>query len=164
MSDVIRHSGVPRGSVYHHFPGGKAELAARAIRDGGDEMVDRLRRMHEQLGSVARGVEAFCNYYIESLEITGFVAGCPIATVALEGPELDPEVRAQTGSAFATLVDVLAEALTTDGMDPVRADRLASVIVAAIEGGIMLSKATGDLSHLSSARDWLVSSIREELS
>ncbi len=163
MSDVIRHSGVPRGSLYHHFPGGKADLAATAIRDGGTAMVDRLRRMHERSGSVARGIEAFCDYYRDSLEASGFVAGCPIATVALEGPNLDAEVRAQAGSAFTSLVGFLAGALAADGMEPARADRFASVIVGAIEGGILLAKATGDLTHLAAARDWLVESIEKEL-
>lgn len=163
LSDVIRESGVPRGSLYHHFPGGKAELAASAIHHGGADMVARLRRLHERTGSVARSIEAFCDHYRESLEATGFVAGCPIATVALEGPSLDPTVRAQTGSEFGGLIGLLADALVDDGVAPTRATHLASVIVATIEGGMLLSKATGDTSHLTAARDWLVASIEAEL-
>lgn len=163
MGDVIRRSGVPRGSVYHHFPGGKADLAASAIREGGASMADRLRMMHERSGSVAKATEQFCDYYRDSLEATDFVAGCPIATVALEGPSLEPRVREQAGSAFASLVCVVSEALVADGVRPPRADHLASVIVSSIEGGIMLSKATGDVTHLTNARDWLIESIEREL-
>ena len=89
--------------------------------------------------------------------------GCPIATVALEGPSLDAEVRVQTGSAFASLVGFLAEVLVAEGVDSARADGFASAIVSTIEGGIMLSKATGDLTHLRAARDWLIESIETEL-
>src|SRR4051812_49001651 len=34
--DVIGHSGAPRGSIYHHFPGGKSELAAETVRYAGE--------------------------------------------------------------------------------------------------------------------------------
>ena len=163
LSGVIERSGVPRGSVYHHFPGGKADLAASAIRYGGSAMVDRLREMHARSGSVARGIEQFCDYYRDSLEATGFVAGCPIATVALEGPSLEPQVREEAGSALASLVAFLAEALAADGVTPRRATRFAPVIVSAIEGAIMLAKATGELTHLSITRDWLIESIEKEL-
>src|SRR5918995_78876 len=39
FSDVLEHSGAPRGSIYHHFPGGKTELAAEAVRWAGDVIV-----------------------------------------------------------------------------------------------------------------------------
>jgi hypothetical protein len=29
--DVIEHSGAPRGSIYHHFPGGEEQLAADTV-------------------------------------------------------------------------------------------------------------------------------------
>ena len=32
LSDVLEHSGAPRGSIYHHFPGGKAQLVEEATR------------------------------------------------------------------------------------------------------------------------------------
>ena len=33
---VLAHSGAPRGSVYHHFPGGRNELILGALRQAGD--------------------------------------------------------------------------------------------------------------------------------
>src|SRR6059036_1384349 len=36
FADVLEHSGAPRGSVYHHFPGGKLQLAEEATRHAGD--------------------------------------------------------------------------------------------------------------------------------
>src|SRR6185295_9766806 len=42
--DVIAHSGAPRGSIYHHFPGGKSQLAAETVRYAGDVVAARLER------------------------------------------------------------------------------------------------------------------------
>ena len=38
LRDVIAHSSTPRGSIYHHFAGGKAELAREAVRHAAEEM------------------------------------------------------------------------------------------------------------------------------
>ena len=43
FNDIIEHSGAPRGSIYHHFPGGKAELAVEAVRSTGE----RVRRVRQ---------------------------------------------------------------------------------------------------------------------
>ena len=40
--DVVEHSGAPRGSIYHHFPGGKAELAEEAVRMASDVVAGRI--------------------------------------------------------------------------------------------------------------------------
>src|SRR3954462_7228563 len=53
FSQVIEHSGAPRGSIYHHFPGGKAQLVEEATRYGGDVVVKLLTEAIEQHDPVA---------------------------------------------------------------------------------------------------------------
>src|SRR3712207_8589123 len=36
FADVLEHSGAPRGSIYHHFGGGKTQLAEEATRWAGE--------------------------------------------------------------------------------------------------------------------------------
>ena len=36
LDDVLEHSGAPRGSIYHHFPGGKVQLGVEAVRYAGE--------------------------------------------------------------------------------------------------------------------------------
>src|SRR3954451_5400521 len=44
FGDVIEHSGAPRGSIYHHFPGGKAQLVEAAVRYAGDYVGASIER------------------------------------------------------------------------------------------------------------------------
>src|SRR4051794_22611266 len=39
FTDVVEHSGAPRGSIYHHFRGGKMQLAEEATRWAGEFIV-----------------------------------------------------------------------------------------------------------------------------
>ena len=36
IDDVLAHSGAPRGSVYHHFPGGREQLLREATDFAGE--------------------------------------------------------------------------------------------------------------------------------
>jgi TetR/AcrR family transcriptional regulator, lmrAB and yxaGH operons repressor len=44
FSEVLDRTGAPRGSIYHHFPGGKDELVSEAIRHVGRIGLEQLRR------------------------------------------------------------------------------------------------------------------------
>src|SRR3954452_1335068 len=39
FSDALTHSGAPRGSIYHHFQGGKTQLAEETTRWAGEFIV-----------------------------------------------------------------------------------------------------------------------------
>src|SRR6267142_1316099 len=43
FSDVLADSGAPRGSIYHHFPEGKEQLAVDAIRWTSERVLAHLR-------------------------------------------------------------------------------------------------------------------------
>ena len=59
FSEVLAVTGASRGSIYHHFPGGKAELIEAVLEDYGGRTDDALQALHGQpLMSVVRGALA----------------------------------------------------------------------------------------------------------
>ena len=93
FSEVLAVTGASRGSIYHHFPGGKAELIEAVLDDYGSDTDDALQALHGQpLMAVVRGALAL---WRERLEGDGCEAGCPVAavSVAADSPRLESECR-----------------------------------------------------------------------
>src|SRR5439155_25563938 len=63
FSQVIEHSGAPRGSIYHHFPGGKAQLVEEATRYAGDAVVNLLDDAVTQADDPAAAVDAIVAFW-----------------------------------------------------------------------------------------------------
>src|SRR3954462_5636802 len=79
--DVIEHSGAPRGSIYHHFPGGKAELATETVRYAGAAIAAEIERLARD-GDAVAVLRAFVGWWRHLLERSDFRAGCPVVAVA----------------------------------------------------------------------------------
>jgi TetR/AcrR family transcriptional repressor of lmrAB and yxaGH operons len=137
FSRVLDHSGAPRGSIGHHFPGGKTELLHAATATSRKEISARLLAAREAGADAAGLVRAICDYFGEGLARTGFRAGCPIAAVAQEAFG-EPTLRHAADDAIRDWVEILADALEVEGRAP--AQELATLAVTAIEGAIMLSR------------------------
>src|SRR5271156_6908819 len=79
FSEVLEASGAPRGSLYHHFPGGKAELILAALGFAGDQA---LKLLEAQQGKPATDIaRAFVGMWRTVLEKSKFGAGCTVAAV-----------------------------------------------------------------------------------
>jgi TetR/AcrR family transcriptional repressor of lmrAB and yxaGH operons len=163
LSEILRDSGVPKGSLYHHFPAGKAQLAAASLRLTGGRVVARLEQFADRAGSVADGIRAFCDMYIAELRASDYRRGCPLATVAVESAGLDDGVHAEVGVAMAAMVDLLTARITAEA--PASADPrgLATEVVAAVEGALLLAKATRSTGPVETVRDRLTARVTEEL-
>jgi TetR/AcrR family transcriptional regulator, lmrAB and yxaGH operons repressor len=136
LSDIVAHSQAPRGSLYHYFPNGKAQLAAEATARAGtllDALIVKWMERYGPAATVARIIEMFRKQLLE----TDFASGCPVAAGALEGGEA-PGASAAAGSVFASWETTLAAALREHGD---RAESLASLIVCSVEGAIIVAKA-----------------------
>src|SRR5688500_14882013 len=129
FSDVLAHSGAPRGSIYHHFPGGKAQLAEEATRYAGEFIAAGLARSLESDDPVA-AIRAFAATWRELLQRSDFGAGCPIMSATLEG-DRSPAARDAAGVAFDRCVSLLGDALARNGVEPARARSLGTLAVAA---------------------------------
>src|SRR5512139_1523687 len=145
--DVITHSGAPRGSIYHHFPGGKVQLAQEAVRYAGDFLAAGVR-ISMQDNDPTTAVQAFVGWWRQVLEKSDFQAGCPIVAVTVESHAENPELAAAAAAAFQHWQDVLAIALGDAGVDEARSARLATLIVAAVEGATILCRARRDTRAL----------------
>jgi AcrR family transcriptional regulator len=139
FSDVLAHSGAPRGSIYHHFPGGKAQLAEEATRYAGEVIAAGLAAALAEKDPAA-AVRSFAGLYRELLRRSDFAAGCPVVSATLEG-DRSAGARDAAGSAFERWEELLADAFAARGVPPERALSLATLAIAAIEGGIVLARA-----------------------
>ncbi|MGI5227347.1 TetR/AcrR family transcriptional regulator [Actinoallomurus sp. CA-142502] len=139
FSDVIAHSGAPRGSIYHHFPGGKEQLAEEAVRYAGDFVAAGVRAATRDDDPVA-AVRAFSGWWRRVLVDSDFRAGCPIVAVITESRLADA-----AAAAFRRWQDALAAGLVSAGATPERAARVATLVTASAEGATLLCRARRSL-------------------
>jgi TetR/AcrR family transcriptional repressor of lmrAB and yxaGH operons len=159
---VIAESGAPWGSQAHHFPGGKQQLAAEAVAIAGSAYERMLRAA---LGSShpADAVLAWADLAASQLEASGWVDGCPVATVTLEEAASSETLAAACAIALTGWRDALTEAITAHGAAAPEAASLATLVLAGIEGGLLLSRATRDPGPLRTVGSELATALRARL-
>src|SRR4051794_30805018 len=127
FSEVIARSGAPRGSIYHHFPGGKEELIEEATRWAGGFITSWQRNALDAGGAVG-AVDAAADLWKQLLQGSDFTGGCPIvaATVASDVVRAAKEAAAE---AFRSWQRPIADTLVAEGVGADRAEALATMFV-----------------------------------
>jgi AcrR family transcriptional regulator len=149
ISDVLEHSGAPRGSAYHYFPGGRTQLLCEAVDFAGEYVAAVIAGADDGL----QLVDTLIDQYRRQLVDTDFRAGCPIVAVSVEaGEQQDAErmapVVARAAAAFDRWNDLIAARLIADGIPRERASELAVLATTALEGAIVLARVRRDLMPL----------------
>jgi AcrR family transcriptional regulator len=143
--DVIEHSGAPRGSIYYHFPGGKAQLMTEAVRLIGQVGAEGPFDPDEDpVGTLWRVI----GRWIDLLRETDFAAGCPIVAVIADGFDGDDGLTEAVSDFFAMTHLAIEHGLVRRGVDDARAGRAASLLTSAIEGAVMLCRAHRSMTTL----------------
>ena len=158
FSDVIAHSGAPRGSIYHHFPGGKAQLAEEAVAWGAAAIAERLDVALAQERDAAGVLRAFLAPWREVLERSDFRAGCPLVAITVE-TDVPPALTSAVAEAFAGWRRLLAARLRRADVPAARAQRLATLILASIEGAVLLCRAQRSTAPLDAVAAELAAAI-----
>jgi AcrR family transcriptional regulator len=146
--EVVTHSGAPRGSIYHHFPGGKAQLGSDAVLFAGEFSNAFIAR---KLGAddVVAGLESFWRSWTRAVEASDFQEGCPIVAVAAESHPEAPELTAAAAEVFDQWRTTFAGAFRKAGLTSTRdAQELATLVIAALEGATVMSRAAHDTRPL----------------
>jgi len=153
LSDLLAATGLEKGGLYHHF-GSKEALALEAF----DHAVDRLRvRIRESLAPHREAVprlHAAIDNYVAFVERPPVAGGCPLLNTAVESDDTHPALRERAAAAMTELVDDTFGRILTRGVErgelaaDLDVEGTAALFVAAIEGGIMLSKLYGDNDYM----------------
>ena len=164
MRDVVRHTATPRGSIGHHFPDGKRQLIAEAVTFAGRQVSIPLEKAMNERGVIG-GLKAFVASWRRHLEATGFEAGCPVLAVAVdryvgESNDKDDETAQQhlldlADGVFTDWRQIMHAALLREGLSADRAMRLATLVVASIEGTVAMCRASRSADALDQVQEEL---------
>ncbi|MEP0904216.1 TetR/AcrR family transcriptional regulator [Leptolyngbya subtilissima ST-M1] len=155
MSDVMRVTGLQKGGIYNHFRS-KDELALEAF-------VFAVQRVQQLFVGALKGkrhavdrLMAILSVYERFLEDPPVQGGCPLLNTAVESDDAHPALRKQTQiamDAWRSLIERIVDKGVARGeLQPtVDAATVATILIATIEGGIMLSKLYDDPSYLEQA-------------
>lgn len=163
LSQIVEQSGAPKGSLYFHFPGGKEELARAALERAGQEMERKLAALVAAAPGPAAAIRAVTAGLADELEASRFHDGCPMATVALEAATQAPALRAVCSASYARWQALVEGYLASAGLPAARARALGNLVLAAIEGALLLSRAHADTTPLRAAGEELAALIEAQL-
>lgn len=153
--DVVEAAGTARGVIYHHFPGGKAELGASVVQVVGEQIAARV----EAVCAVERpqvAVTVLLDVVERTLVRGGSRPGCPIVAVALAADDDEGTLRGAAETFFARARAAVTGCLRRDGIGAAEAEAFAALAVSACEGAVVLSRARRGSEPLQQVRSALL--------
>ncbi|RDH75927.1 TetR/AcrR family transcriptional regulator [Mycolicibacterium moriokaense] len=159
IEDIQDAAAISTSQMYHYFAD-KNDLVAAVIDFQTDRVLavqhlglDRLETLHD--------FHRWRDIMVEMVRGAGCVGGCPIGTLANELSEIDPLARARLAHSFAQWENMIRDGMTViaargelpDGADT---DQLAIAMLAAVQGGLLLSQVRRDSAPLEAAVDTMI--------
>ena len=142
IKQILRGADAPFGSLYHHFPGGKDELAAETIKRAGAQYAELVAGKLLAGPDLPRNIrDAFASAG-QTLVDTDYADACPIETVALEVASTNEPLRLATAEVFESWLSGLSALLEANGVSKPAARPLAHVILSALEGAFVFARAS----------------------
>ncbi len=151
LNQILDEAGVKAGSLYHHFPQGKQELAAAVVDAAGADIERLLRRFLATGRPVADIVERWIDLLMAGLA-GDQRDGCPIEPIATESVNASPLVRAASARAFAGWCAAIEERLRSEDWAENEAKSVALAVISLIEGALILSRIAGEPAALHAAK------------
>ena len=148
MREIVTEADAPRGSLQHYFPGGKEEIVSDALLWAGDMTAQLVRRNLRELKSRTPSalLAAIVDGWRRDLNREKFSVGCPLVAATADTAASSAPLRDALRRAFDRWLEPLSESLIDLGVPVERSDNLALVIIATLEGAIILARVRRDVT------------------
>jgi TetR/AcrR family transcriptional repressor of lmrAB and yxaGH operons len=153
FAEVLEATDSPRGSVYHHFPGGKPELLHAALDLASQRGLAAMEATRGQPAAVV--IERFLALWRGLLDYSRLTAGCAVIAVTVATD--DDDLLDHAGTIFRTWTELLADLCEAGGMDRKSARSLAVTVIAATEGAVAICRAERSVEPFEEVHNVLLS-------
>lgn len=150
LREVVADADAPRGSLQHYFPGGKDELVSEALDWAGRYASGRVAAaMARARPPTPSGLfAAMAQQWVDEYDAHGFRSGCPVAAATVDCADTVESTRAAAARAFDRWRSALVTALGDLGVPGRRCRPIATLMLSALEGAIVLARAGRDTTPL----------------
>ncbi|MDC8106217.1 TetR/AcrR family transcriptional regulator [Chryseobacterium sp. PTM-20240506] len=168
LSDITEATGLTKGSIYGNFEN-KDEVALEAYKYNSTFLSRSMSRsLGEDFPLAVDKLKAIVNFYRKSWKDVFLNGGCPLMNAATESDDTFPILKNQVTLSFQAWIKKISAAIqegqqSGEFNEKVNADEMASLFIMLIEGGILLSKTTGNETYLNLALDRILLIIDQEL-
>jgi AcrR family transcriptional regulator len=148
IREIVTEADAPRGSLQHYFPGGKEEIVSDALLWSGEVAARRVHRGLEELTSRTPSalLASIVDTWRRELTKEHFSAGCPLVAAAADTAATSKPLRKALRRAFDGWLEPLSKGLVELGVPVERSEDLATLVIAALEGAIVLARVRRDLT------------------
>ncbi len=140
LREIVVHSGGPRGSLGRYFPGGKTQLMTEAIDVVIAELSEQVNAALAQAETFPDAIGAIVEPWRRLLVDHDFALGCPMTATVVDAADND-HLRVHVDELFAQWHASVADVFVKFGDPPSVADEQSTVLLAAIEGALVLARA-----------------------
>ena len=139
INDITNRSKIPKGSIYHHFPGGKDEIIESALEDAAIDMAYSFKNAMKGKATAQKGLEAVIDVFINDLRENKLEYGCPLAAVSMDVAADNEILRMACSRMFDFWIEAINSYLKYKGVK-VRSKEKAERFLIRLEGALLLSR------------------------
>ncbi|MEH6566612.1 MAG: TetR/AcrR family transcriptional regulator [Halopseudomonas sp.] len=160
LTRLLSQAKAPKGSLYHHFPGGKEELALAAIAQTADQLERFFGRLFAEHADPLDAVAHWIESALRRMQASEFSLGCPLAAAALDSSPDDLDLRLAINHSFERVHRQFAAHISAAGYPADYSEDLAALLFSSYEGALIMARVAGDTLPLERAFRALLGQLR----
>lgn len=144
ISDITDVTGLTKGAIYTHFKN-KEDLERMALAKMAESMYEKMRAAIKGEATAGRKLRAMFRFFESYITDPPFKGGCPLMNAAIESDDANPVLKKEALKILNTLrssvVTVIENGIKHRQLKSgVNAEFYATLIIASLEGAIMMGK------------------------
>jgi len=138
VTEIIKACNISKGSFYHHFPNGKEELLITCLKSIDETITTHMKDIFKQYPSTQEATLAMIDILVSDFDEEGRIVVSTFTSIVSEIGSLSEPVRNSCSDLYLKMQKIYCTKLEADGFSKETANSIALMMIASIEGAIML--------------------------